>query len=315
MKIWKILIIICAVIAVWFGLKIIGLKFYRIPTGSMENSIPAGTRIMAWKMNFKPSRFEIIVFRNPERDTVTIPYSPVSYYSMIRSMNKQVFDSQYKKYFVPLNKREKWIGRCVGLPGDTIRISDSKLIVNGDLYQNPDIKNMHILKVLNNQSIDPNTFQQLKIKQVDINHAGDRIIINITQDQANQIRKLPAFESLSQFTSDKNTFDPNIFPHSDSIHWNSNNFGELIIPKKGTEIKLDKNNISIYARIIGVYEHNDLKIADNNIIINGNKTDTFVPKMDYYFIIGDNRDNSVDSRYWGFLPENHIYGKVLKKFK
>jgi signal peptidase I len=140
-------------------------------------------------------------------------------------------------------------------------------------------------------------------------------MINLTQDQANQIRKLPACESLSQFTSDKNTFDQNIFPHSENIHWNSNNFGELIIPKKGTEIKLDKNNISIYARLISVYEHNDLKIVDNNIIINVNKTDTFVPKMDYYFMIGDNRDNSNDSRYWGFLPENHIYGKVLKKFK
>lgn len=197
MKIWKISIIIFAVIVAWFGLRIIGLKFYRIPTGSMENSIPAGIRIMAWKMNFKPSRFEIIVFRNPEGDTVTITHSPTSYYSMIRSMNKQVFDSKYEKCFVPLNKREKWVGRCAGLPGDTIRISDSKLIVNGDLYQNPDIKNMYILKLLNNQSIDPNTFQELKIKQEDINQVGDGIMINITQNQADQIRKLPEYESLS----------------------------------------------------------------------------------------------------------------------
>jgi signal peptidase I len=315
MKTWRLLIIVFAIIALWFGFRIIGLKFYRIPTGSMENSIPAGTRIMVWKMNFKPSRFEIIVFRNPERDTVTIPYSPTSYYSMIRSMNKQAFESKYKRCFVPLNKREKWVGRCVGLPGDSIRISDSKLIVNGDLYQNPDIKNMYILKVLHNQSIDPNIFQELKIKQEDINHVGDEIMMNITQNQADQIRNLPEYESLLQIILDKNTVDLNIFPHSDSIHWNSNNFGELVIPKKGTKIKLDKNNISIYARLISTYEHNDLKINNNDIIINGNKTDSFVPKMDYYFIIGDNRDNSVDSRYWGFLPENDIYGKVLKKIK
>lgn len=143
MKIWKILIIIFAVIAVWIGLRIIGLKFYKIPTSSMENTIPLGTRIMVWKMNFKPSRFEIIVYRNPDRDTITIPYSSMSYYSMIRSMDRNVFDSQFQKSFVPLNKREQWVGRCVALPGDTLQIVSSSLMINSEIYQNGDLKKMY----------------------------------------------------------------------------------------------------------------------------------------------------------------------------
>lgn len=260
MKIRKIALIILALIAVWFGLRIIGLKFYRSSTGSMENTIPAGTRLTVWKMNFAPSRSEIIIYRNPERDTVTIPYSPTSYYSMIRSMDRKTFDSKFQKSFVPLNKRERWIGRCVGLPGDELEILDSKLMVNGELYRT-------------------------------------------------------AGELLPSVITEKNTFDPLIFPYSPGYSWNKDNFGKITIPKKGVGIKLDTGNLPVYKRLITVYEKNNLSVTNGEIMINGNKTDTYIPKMDYYFIICDNRDNSYDSRYWGFLPENHIYGKVLKMYE
>ncbi len=315
MKIRKIVIIIFAVIAAWFGLKIIGLKFYSNPTSSMENTIPKETTIMVWRMNFKPSRFEIIVYRNPERDTVTIPYSPTSYYSMIRSMDRRVFDSKYQKSFIPLNKRERWIGRCVGLPGDILQIIDSKLIVNGEIYQNPDLKKSYILKTKDSKKINPDIFDNYGIKPEEISDMGNMLIINLTQNQADTLRKLNATESLSPIITDKNTFDPNIFPFSSSNNWSIDNYGELTIPKKGIEIKLDTGNLPIYRRLIMVYEQNDLRVVNNDIMINGEKTDTYIPKMDYYFIICDNRDNSNDSRYWGFLPENHICGKVLKIFK
>lgn len=173
---------------------------------------------------------------------------------------------------------------------------------------------MYSLKTKNNLRLNPKIFKEYGIKPEEIYNNGDIIIINLTQNQADKINKLSEIDSLTA-NIDKNQNDNQIFPFSDSLHWNRDNLGVLIIPKKGIPIKLDLHNLPIYKRLISVYEQNDLKIVNNDIIINNNKTDIYIPKMDYYFIICDNRDNAFDSRYWGFLPENHIYGKILKIFK
>ncbi len=310
MKKWKIKILIIGSVIGW-GIIIL-FDTFKIPTHSMDNSIPAGTRIIVLKAKLTPTRFEPIVFRNPEGDTVVRPYMPQGYYSLIRSNGREMVNKQYKKIFVPLNKREIWIGRCVGIPGDIIKIRDARLFVNGSKYDNPHVLKYYTVILKENQPIHPKVLEKFNIIPANVHKTPRGIEMALSRYQTNQLKKLPAVRSITM-KLDTGWIDPRIFPFSDSIHWNKDHFGELVIPGKGTTIKLNLKKLPIYERLITNYEQNELVVSEGKIYINGKQTNTYTPKMNYYFIVSDNRDNAVDSRFWGFLPENHIFGKIIVK--
>ncbi|NQV02561.1 MAG: signal peptidase I, partial [Bacteroidia bacterium] len=106
-------------------------------------------------------------------------------------------------------------------------------------------------------------------------------------------------------------WDPNIFPHDSVFRWNVDNFGPVVVPKKGMTISLTQENLPLYQRIIDVFENNDLDMRNNIIYINGEQAGSYTFKMDYFWLMGDNRHNSTDSRYWGFVPEDHIVGEAV----
>ena len=310
-----ILFITAGVIVVWIILRITCLQFFRSPTTSMENTIPKGTYIMVWKMDYKPSQNEIIVYRFPEGDTVVVPEYPVSYYEIKRMMNEGSFNAQYSKKYVPFNERQKRLGRCVGLPHDRIKLIHSRLFVNNKPYVNPDCKKQYIVKVRDTGLLNKDFLKKMNIKPDDIDMGNGAITICLTDDQASRLAINNEIDSVFISNAEKGTQNNEIFPFTNELGWTKDNFGELIVPCKGQKIYLNKENIALYERLIKTYEQNDLKILDNKIYINGKVSYYYIPKMDYYFIVNDNRDKSVDSRYWGFLPENYIYGKILKTFK
>jgi signal peptidase I len=307
---WIVILVVATILFV----VLINLKLYTVPTTSMEKTIPVGTKLMVWETNFTPERYEIIVYHNPDGDTVLIPSAPSGYYVTKRQLGSKKLDAKYKKAFVPLSQREEKLGRCVGLPGDRILIKEGDLYVNGKLYENENIKKMFFIKTSEDQDTVSKLFEQNGINSGDVFSGAEGYIFPATESQVEIFRKSLDPDTSFYFVEEKNKYSRLIFPFDAHYLWNKDNFGELQIPAKGKPIKLTPENLCLYKRLIQNFEGNTLVVKGSTIMINGKASDTYVPKQDYFFICNDNRGNSFDSRYFGFLPGNHISGKILKVF-
>ena len=357
-----------------------------IPTGSLEKSLLIGDFLFVSKFHYGARLPTTAIAMPMVHDTIPllktrsylkkpqIPFFRIPGFQKIKRNDIVVFNwpaDTVRQFFVketgvkkPIDKKSNYVKRCVGMPGDTLEIYNSEILINNkkskmpewariqftyNIYKKEGVSSRKLKEfgvddftrkfkinnitqnsldklipyIMGTQGNSINNFSVitgnkglpiklisdlgLEVKEL----IGNSKIINTTIDQVNTLKKSNNFDSITRNINEIKTYNESYFPNRITFNWNQDNFGPIIIPKKGGKIILDNKKYPLYKKIIEEYENNSVIRKSNEFIINNKKVDHYYFKQNYYWMMGDNRHKSEDSRYWGFVPEDHIMGKPI----
>ncbi|WP_113922846.1 signal peptidase I [Cognataquiflexum aquatile] len=299
------------------------LEPFTIPTASMEKSLLVGDFLFVSKMHYgtRIPRTPLQVPLTHQKiwgtdaksyvDWIQLPYYRLPGFSDVERNDVVVFNYPSEFEF-PVDLKTNYIKRAVAVPGDVLEIRKTQIFVNGEASSNPE-EMQFSYDVMSDRNLTPDFFDEYGINQDSFMpfSNGSGYMVMATAESIERLKSSPAVGSITMRQDREDFGDPRIFPDGAYFGWNKDNWGPLEIPGEGWTIEMTKDNIAKYAFTIEKFEgHEDVKVQDNELYIDGQKVTSYTFKQNYYFMMGDNRHDSLDSRYWGFVPEDHIVGKA-----